>query len=126
MKNGKLREFIRFCFVGVVCTAIDAIVFLLFHGIVGYRIAIVTGFILSFGLNYLLNISWSFNVRQSKKNACGFIAAHLFNIFVVRWGLMFIFVDLGEINETIAYMTTLVFSVISNFFIIRFILHTHE
>lgn len=113
------KQFIRFCIVGALCTFIDAGVFYIIHESVGYRFAIVLGFSVSIFINYLLNISWSFNRKPSLKNAVGMFFAHLFNIFIVRMSLMWFFVDFLEMNEGFAYLPTLFISILTNFLIVR-------
>ncbi len=119
--NPKVHEFIRFCIVGVICTAIDAGIFYATRELTGYRIAMVCGFTLSLSVNYVLNIYWSFNAKPTLKNAIGMLAAHCFNIFVVRMALMWMFVEYFCIDESIPYIPTLLISIITNFIILRFI-----
>ena len=123
LKVSPLREFICFCFVGVICTAVDAGVFYSVHEWTGYRLAMVLGFALSLGVNYVLNIYWSFRAKPSVKNAVGMIAAHCFNIFVVRMSLMWLFVDTAGMTDSIAYIPTLLISMVTNFIIIRLVVN---
>lgn len=122
LKQNKVAEFLRFCLVGGVCTVVDVVVYYAIHDCTGYRIAIVSGFIVSLTLNYVLNIYWTFNTKPSFKNSIGIITAHCFNIFVVRFGLMWLFVDKLGITEDIGYIPTLGISMLTNFVIIRFVL----
>ena len=117
----KFVEFGKFCIVGGICTVIDAGVFYATHNLIGYRLAMIAGFCLSIIVNYLLNIYWSFKSKPSLKNAIGILAAHLFNIFVVRLGLMWLFVDSLGLSDSIAYLPTLAISLVTNFIIIRFV-----
>lgn len=117
-----LKEIIKFGIVGCICTGIDALIFYLSHEYWGYQLAIAIGFILSIGINYLLNIYWSFSSSPSIKNAMGVLGAHTFNIFVVRFGLMWLFVNIFTLTESIAYVPTLLISVLTNFIIIRIII----
>ena len=120
MQNNK-GEFFRFCIVGGICTLIDFFVFSLLHNVIGYRIAMVCGFALSLSVNYCLNIYWTFNKKISIGNAIGMIGAHLFNIFIVRMGLMFLFVNVLVFSNQSSYVFTLAISAISNFFILKVI-----
>ena len=113
--------FIKFCIVGALCTAIDAGVFYSVKDATGYRMAMILGFVLSLTVNYLLNIYWSFHSKPSVSNAFGIIAAHCFNIFVVRMSLMYLFVDTIGLTDSIGYIPTLIISMVTNFFIIRFV-----
>ena len=117
----KWGEFFRFAVVGIVCTLIDASVFYAIHHAVGYRLAMISGFCVSLSINYLLNIYWSFRSKPSFVNAVGIIAAHCLNIFVVRMMLMWCFINIVHLPEEIAYIPTLVISIVTNFLIIRLI-----
>ena len=121
IKNMKFQEFLRFSIVGGVCTLIDACVFYLLYRNYGYRLAISAGFVASISVNYILNVYWSFKEKPTIKNAIGLLMAHVFNIFVIRMSLMWLFIDLIKLPESIAYVPTLLISIITNFIIIRFI-----
>jgi len=114
-------SFLRFCIIGVICTGIDAGVFYALHELTGYRIAMICGFFVSLGVNYVLNMRYSFHVRPTVKNAIGFGIAHLFNIFVVRMSLMWLFIHLLTMSESSAFVPTLAISVVTNFLILQFI-----
>ena len=83
--------------------------------------AMIIGFALSLIVNYLLNIYWSFRSKPSVANALGILAAHCFNIFVVRMSLMYLFVDTIGLTDSIGYIPTLIISMVTNFLIIRFV-----
>ena len=78
----------------------------------------------SFGilLYYFLTIYWTFRVRPSKRNVAGLVGAHLFNLFVVRMGLMWLFIHVIGLAENVAYLPTLFISVILNFILIKWII----
>ena len=46
---------------------------------------------------------------------------HLFNLFVVRMGLMWLFVSYYRLSENLAYLPTLVLSVMVTFVLIRMV-----
>lgn len=121
--NQNTKEFFRFCVVGVVCTALDAAVFYIVRLFASYQVALISGYLLSLIVNYYLTIYWTFQSQPNKKNAIGIIVAHLFNLFIVRMGLMKLFVDLCGINDKTAYLPTLAISVITNFIIIRYVVN---
>jgi len=120
--KSEIKELIRFCIVGGICTGIDAGVFYMTCQWLGYRLAMIGGFAISLSLNYLLNIYWSFNAKPSVRNALYIVAAHCFNIFIVRMSLMWLFIETANIPDHIAYIPTLIISIITNFIIIRFII----
>lgn len=118
----KYEEFIRFCLVGGLCTAIDAVLFYLVRMIAPYHVALVCGYLTGLVVNYFLTVMWTFRTRPTKKNAAGVILAHLFNLFAVRMGLMFLFVSVLSLNDRIAFIPTLCISVLTNFVIIKFLI----
>lgn len=116
----RLNEFIRFCIVGIICTGIDAGIFYCVRNVASYQISLLCGYCLSLMVNYLLTIYWTFKSRPSVKNAIAVVASHLINLFVVRMGLMFLFINIMDINDRIAFIPTLVISVVINFLMIKF------
>lgn len=117
--NCKTIEFVRFCIVGGVCTGIDAAIYYLVRGFAAYPVALVSGYLLSLIVNYFLTVYWTFKSKASVRNAVGIIAAHLFNLFAVRMGLMYLFVQLLSISDYVAYVPTLFISIFSNFIIVK-------
>lgn len=122
MKN-KYKEFFRFCVVGGICTLIDAVIFYYFRQFLPYQISLICGYVISLFVNYVLTIYWTFQSRPTKANAIGIISAHLFNLFVVRIGLMYVFSEIFKIEDKISYMPTLFISVVINFLIIKLIVN---
>lgn len=118
----KYRELIRFCIVGAFCTGIDAMIFYIVRLFAPYSVALISGYLLSLIINYILTVLWTFKSKPNKQNAIGIFAAHLFNLFVVRMGLMWLFVEVLNLEDKIAYVPTLLISVISNFVIIKYII----
>lgn len=114
-------EFVRFCMVGALCTAIDAGLFYLTKLLFCYQIALTTAYIVSLVVNYYLTTYWTFKVKPSKKNFIGIVSVHLFNLFVVRMGLMWLFVSYYRLSENLAYLPTLVLSVMVTFVLIRIV-----
>ena len=90
-----------------------------------YQIALVQK-IASLIVNYLLTIYWTFKKKPSTGNLFGVIAAHMFNLFVVRMSLMWIFVNIAEIPDRIAYIPTLLISMVTNFLVVRFAVNKTE
>ena len=123
MINNKenLQQFIRYCIVGAICTGLDAVIFYVVRLVAPYQIALVCGYVLSLIVNYYLTVFWTFQSKPTAKNAVGVIAAHLFNLFVVRMGLMYLFIEMMGISDRIAYLPTLAISVITNFIILKII-----
>ena len=122
----KLGEFLRFCIVGVISTALDAAIFYLVRLFASYQVALVLGYCLSLIVNYLLTIYWTFKKKPTTGNLVGVIAAHMFNLFVVRMSLMWIFVNVADIPDRIAYIPTLLISMVTNFLVVRFAVNKAE
>lgn len=119
----KYQEFMRFCVVGAVCTALDMVLFYLLRIIVSYQVALVGGYVISLLVNYMLTIRWTFCATSTVRNAVSIVLAHLFNLFVVRMGLMYVFTSVIRMNDDVAFIPTLVISGLLNFVIIRYIVH---
>lgn len=120
--NQQLAEFIRFCVVGVLCTLIDAAIFYTIELISCYQLALISGYCISLIVNYFLTVCWTFKVRPSKRNLAGVVSVHLFNLFVIRMGLMYVFIYMIGLVENMAYIPTLIISVILNFILIKWII----
>ena len=116
-----MNEFIRFSVVGVICTALDFVIYYTIILFAPYQVALTAGYLLSLTVNYYLTIYWTFQSKPNKGNAVGIVSAHLFNLFIVRMGLMYFFVNTIGMSERIAYVPTLCISVVINFFLIRFV-----
>lgn len=117
----RYREFLRFCIVGGLCTAIDAgIYYIMYNWMhVPYQAALVCGYLLSLLVNYLLTIYWTFQTKPNRLNAFGIVLAHLVNLFLVRMSLMWLFVTCLGLSENVAFLPTLAISVVVNFFLVR-------
>lgn len=121
--NKSFREFVRFCIVGGICTVLDATIFYVVRLFASYQVALVCGYCLSLIVNYFLTIYWTFKKKASVKNAIGVVGAHLFNLFVVRMGLMYLFVDCMGMDDKIAYVPTLLISMVTNFIVVKFVVN---
>lgn len=115
------KAFLRFCIVGGICTGIDAVIFYSLLNLLGYQISLICGYLLSLVVNYFLTIFWTFEAKPNLYNAIGIVASHLFNLFVVRMGLMWLFVEHFGLKENISYIPTLIISVITNYMIIKYV-----
>ncbi len=116
-------EFIKFCIVGVIATGIDAALFYAGKTVLPYQIALVIGYLTGLTVNYYLTTKWTFKVKQTWGNLIGIIVVHIVNLFVVRMGLMYVFVQMIGLSSNIAYIPMLVISVIFSFIAIKIIIH---
>lgn len=115
-------ELFRFCIVGTIATGIDATVFYLVRQVAVYQVALISGYFISLVANYFLTVLWTFKQKPSVNNAIAVMLAHLFNLFVVRMGMMFILVEELSVNDSYAYIPTVILSVMTNFIIIKFLI----
>ena len=113
------RQFIRFCIVGGTCAIIDAAVFYLVRLFAPYQVALISGYLISLCVNYLLTVYWTFQTKPAAFNFVGIIGAHMFNLFVVRMGLMLLFVEVMGLKDSIAYIPMAVISAVTNYLVIR-------
>lgn len=119
--------FVKFCIVGVIATAIDAALFYCFSQLqLPYPIALVLSYLISLSINYLLTVYWTFSTKPSFSNGIGIVACHLFNLFVVRMGLMWFFVEITGLSANISYIPTLIISVVTNYLIIKAVVSYYD
>lgn len=114
-------ELFRFCIVGTIATVIDAAVFYLVRQFAVYQVALISGYFISLVVNYFLTVIWTFKQKPSVNNAIAVVLAHLFNLFVVRMGVMYLLVVQLYVNDRYAYIPTVILSVATNFIIVRFL-----
>lgn len=116
-------QFIRFCLVGALATAVDAGLFYILRQWVPYQLSMIISYSLSLCVNIVLTLLWTFGICMNIRNALKIAVVHLFNLFVVRFGLMALFVTGMNINDKVAFLPTLFISVITNFVIIKAVIH---
>ena len=119
INHNETRQFVRFCIVGGICAMIDAAVFYIVRLFAPYQIALVSGYLISLSVNYFLTVYWTFKTTPSAQNLVGIIGAHMFNLFVVRMGLMCLFVEVFGLADSIAYIPMAIISAVTNFLVIR-------
>ena len=119
-QNGRFLELLKFCVVGASSALIDLIVYNIFLLFSNYKISVIAGFIVSWVFNYILSSLWTFKEKPKVSNFFGMLAAHLINLFVVRMGVMYLFVEVACINPRIAYIPTLIIAAITSYILVRF------
>ena len=119
IKSKEMRQFVRFCIVGATCFLIDAAVYHSVLRFAPYLIAHISGYIISFCFNYFLTVYWTFQTQSSVLNLVGIVGAHMFNLFVVRTGLLLLFVEYFGMSAGIAYWPMAVISAVTNYLVIR-------
>lgn len=125
-QNKTFAEFARFFIVGVLATGIDATLFYVGKIFLPYQAALVIGYLVSLIVNYYLTTKWTFKIKQTLYNLVGIIAVHLFNLFILRMGLMFLFVQRMKMDTNMAYIPMLGISVIFSFFAVKIIIKKYE
>ena len=119
LSNRETQQFIRFCIVGATCFLIDAAVYHIVLSFASYLVALISGYIISFCFNYFLTVYWTFQTHSSVLNLVGIVGAHMFNLFVVRAGLLLLFVEGIGLSAGIAYWPMAVISAVTNYLVIR-------
>ena len=119
LSKKETQQFIRFCIVGGTCAMIDAAIFYVVRLFAPYQVALVSGYLISLCVNYLLTVYWTFKTGSSVINLVGIVGAHMFNLFIVRMGLMLLFVELLGLRDSIAYIPMAVISAVTNYLVIR-------
>lgn len=122
LHNVRIMEFVRFCIVGILCTGIDALLYYITKPTLNYQLALIIAYITSLLINYILTTYWTFKVKPSTKNLIGILGVHLSNLFIIRMGLMWLFIQKCNLSENIAYVPTLMISVLSTFILIRLVI----
>ena len=122
-ENNKLREFVRFCIVGVIAAGIHYLVYFLLQlrdgGSVWLSIAYTIGYIVSLVCNFFLTTYFTFRSKVSVKKAAGFSFSHIVN-YTLHMVLFNLFISLG-INRLIAPILVLMIAVPTNFTILHFV-----
>jgi len=118
-----MQQFIRFCLVGVFATAADAGFFYLFRQWLPYQVSMIISYTISLCLNTVFTLLWTFDTCISIRNIVCVVGAHLFNLFIVRFGLMALFVNVFGLNDRLAFIPTLGISILTNYFIIKAVIN---
>lgn len=119
LSNKETQQFVRFCIVGATCFLIDAAVYHTVRKFAPYLVALFSGYVISLCFNYFLTVYWTFQTRSSVLNLVGIVGAHMFNLFVVRAGLLLLFVEYFGLSSGIAYWPMAVISAATNYLVIR-------
>ena len=121
--NGKLREFIRFCIVGMIAACIHYLVDFFLHLIddrsVWLSISYTIGYIVSLVCNFFLTTYFTFHSKISVKKAAGFSFSHIVN-YTLHIVLFNLFISFG-IDRLIAPILVLFIAVPTNFTILHFV-----
>lgn len=120
-RSQAVKELIRFCIVGMIATGIDAAIFYLFKSFTNYQYSLVAGYLVSLIFNYLMTVYWTFSVKSNARHFAGIISVHLLNLFVIRMGLMYFFINIMGLTDSVAYLPMLLISIAASFSMVRYV-----
>lgn len=124
-KNEKLHEFVRFCIVGMIASAIQYLVYYLLQLIDGGQlwlsIAYTIGYVVSLVCNFFMTTYFTFRSKVSVGKTAGFGFSHIIN-YTLHMVLLNLFLSLG-IHRLIAPILVLMIVVPTNFTILHFVYH---
>lgn len=112
-----IKEFIRFCIVGVVATGVHYGVYWLFNLWMNYNFAYTIGFVISLAVNFILSSRFTFKEQMSVKKGGGFLLAHFIN-WLMHLSFLNLFVLLG-VSEKWAPIPVFVVVIPINFVLVR-------
>ena len=118
-KVNLLVQIFKFVIVGGIATIIDWFVYYIFYKILKFNplIANIFSFSISVIYNYLASIKWVFDVDKNKTKKMMFIEFMLFSIlgFLLTELLLWIFIDILNINGMISKIIATAIVMIFNF-----------
>lgn len=118
-KVNLLVQIFKFVIVGGIATIIDWLVYYIFYKILKFNplIANIFSFSISVIYNYLASIKWVFDVDKNKTKKMMFIEFMLFSIlgFLLTELLLWIFIDILNINGMISKIIATAIVMIFNF-----------
>lgn len=97
LQRTDVREFVRFCIVGVIATAIHYGIYLLLDLWINVNVAYTAGYIISFCCNLLLTARFTFKKEITVKRTGGFALSHLVNYILHMLFLnLFLWIGLSD------------------------------
>lgn len=119
----KAHEFMRFCIVGVIATAIHYAVYYLLQltmdGGLWLNMAYTVGYAVSFVFNFFMTTYYTFRSRVSIKKAAGFSGSHLVN-YVLQIALFNLFFFFG-VHRLLVPLLVFAIAVPTNFTILHWV-----
>lgn len=114
-----LVQIFKFVIVGGIATIIDWIIYYLFYKILNFNplVANIFSFSVSVIYNYVASVKWVFIVNKSKTKKKMFIEFMIFSIigFILTELLLWLFIDLINMNEMISKIVATIIVMIFNF-----------
>lgn len=97
IKSDAFKEFIRFCIVGVIATAIHYGIYLLLNLWINVNVAYTLGYAISFCCNLFLTAKFTFKKEITTKRTGGFILCHGVNYLLHMLFLnLFLWIGVAE------------------------------
>ena len=118
-KRKDIGEAVRFCFVGVIATAIHYAIYLLLKQWLLLVVAFAIGYVSSFVANFFMTARFTFRKDATAIKGIGFFGAHAFN-FLLQTSLLKLFIWAG-INENYAPIPVYCIAVPVNFLLVRLV-----
>lgn len=119
-EDGGVPEVFRFAIVGLVATAVQYGIYVVFVDAIGVKAVPSTmiSYAISFCLNYILSSYFTFKKKPDAYNLAGFIISHAVNMGL-QTGLVAVFK--GLTGPTLALLPALAICVPINFLLVRFV-----
>lgn len=111
------HEFVRFCIVGFIATAIHYGVYYLLLRLLNVNVAYTIGYIVSWCCNFYLTSRFTFKSKANVKKGVGFALSHLVN-YLLHMLLFNLFIYLGA-SEAIAPIFVYCCVIPINFVLVR-------
>lgn len=112
-------EFLRFCIVGVLATAINYGVYYLCLNFTNPTVAYTLGYAISFICNFFLTAKFTFKKKATAKKGVGFAFSHLVN-YGLQVGCLNLFLWIG-LGAKIAPIPVWCICIPVNFLLVRFV-----
>ncbi|MGL5440029.1 MAG: GtrA family protein [Filifactoraceae bacterium] len=112
---GKYSQFLKFCVVGLFNTLISVVVFniVTFMGL-HYLPATIIGYLAGLVNGYISSSKYVFKKNTGTDTAIKFVGVYL-SALIINLGLMYLMVDVGNINSSLGQLVTTGFNVVYNF-----------
>lgn len=118
LKKEPLKEFLRFCVVGVVATCIHYGIYLLLLRWLSVNISYTIGYVTSLCCNLLLTSLFTFKEKITLKRALGFLVSHGVN-YILHIVLLNLFVMVVGMKACLAPLPVYCIVVPINFVLVR-------
>lgn len=113
-----LRQFVKFCLIGLANTALDFVVYLFFTRVIGlyYILANVISVFVAMSSSFILNKHWTFR-NKDNNHKIQFLKFSLVNLiyFIINNAVVFGLVHYGHTGDLVAKVVAVVIGMFWNF-----------